>query len=74
MSSSLSLAAVNLVLETKKWQRKYVIGEKKEITTLSMLCNSVPRGGVVVQSFEATLCTSLQSLDILGHVLNVEYL
>lgn len=39
-----------------------------------MLCNSVPGGGVVMQSFEATLCTSLQSLEILGHVLNVEYL
>ena len=53
---------------------KYVIGEKKEITTLSMLRNSVLGGGAVVHGFEATPCTSLQGLEILGHVLNVEYL
>lgn len=54
---------------------KNVIGKKKkEITTLSMLCNSGLGGGVIMHSFEPALCASLQNLEILGYVLDVEYL
>lgn len=48
--------------------------KKKENTTLSMLYNLGLGGGVVMHSFKPALCASLQSLEILGHVLDVEYL
>lgn len=39
-----------------------------------MLYNLGLGGGVVMHSFKPALCASLRSLEILGHVLDVEYL
>lgn len=53
---------------------KNVIGEKKKEIMTTMLYNSVLGGGAVMHSFEIALRAPLQSLEILGQVLNVEYL